>query len=62
MNNLQSIQYFLPELLIAITSLFVILFDLVSLKKIKLSFTIFKREVSFNSSELLIGSALVCEP
>ena len=60
MNNLQSIQYFLPELLIAITSLFVILFDLVSLKKIKLSFTIFKREVSFNSSELLIGSALVC--
>mgnify|MGYP001259643907 CR=1 FL=1 len=60
MNNLQSIQYFLPEILIAITSLFVILFDLVSLKKIKLSFTIFKREVSFNTSELLVGSALVC--
>ena len=33
MNNLQSIQYFLPEFLIIISALFVIVFDLVSLKK-----------------------------
>ena len=33
MNNLQSLQYFLPEFLIIITALFIIVFDLISLRK-----------------------------
>jgi len=45
MNNLSSISYFLPEFLIIITALFVIVFDLVSLKK---------------SNNLLIGLGLLC--
>ena len=45
MNNLQSIGYFLPEFLIIITALFVIVFDLVSLKR---------------TNELLIGIGLFC--
>lgn len=45
MNNLSSISYFLPEFLIIITSLFVIVFDLVSLKK---------------SNDILIGLGLAC--
>ena len=45
MNNLSSISYFLPEFLIIITALFVIVFDLVSLKK---------------SNDILIGLGLVC--
>ena len=45
MNNLSSISYFLPEFLIIITALFVIIFDLVSLKK---------------SNDILIGLGLVC--
>ena len=45
MNNIQSLQYFLPELLITITALFVIVFDLISQKK---------------SNNLLVTVALFC--
>ena len=45
MNNIQSLQYFLPELLITITALFVIVFDLISQKK---------------SNNLLVTLALFC--
>ena len=45
MNNIQSLQYFLPELLITITALFVIVFDLISQKK---------------SNHLLVSVALFC--